>query len=137
MEEKDNLSAKTQINWLITIYPIPLKKLYNIKLCENLKFTCFDIKYSKMIKNYKKIVKNDTILGQKFKADYVILYPVKRGEIMIDLLYEYNDDNLMLQGTYFDSRKKDICILFIHGQAQSILNNKFAYEFGKYFTFCT
>ena len=53
---------------------------------------------------------------------------------MIDLLYEYNDDNLMLQGTYFDSRKKDICILFIHGQAQSILNNKFAYEFGKYFS---
>ena len=53
---------------------------------------------------------------------------------MIDLLYEYTDDNLMLQGTYFDSNKKDICILFVHGQAQSILENEFAYKWGKYFS---
>ena len=53
---------------------------------------------------------------------------------MIDLLYEYTNDNLMLQGTYFDSKKKDICILFIHGQAQSILENEFAYKWGKYFS---
>lgn len=45
---------------------------------------------------------------------------------MIDLLYECTKDNIELQGTYFNSLKKDICILFIHGQAQSILNNKFA-----------
>lgn len=53
---------------------------------------------------------------------------------MIDLLYEYTNDNLMLQGTYFDSKKKDVCILFIHGQAQSILENEFAYKWGKYFS---
>ena len=53
---------------------------------------------------------------------------------MIDLLYEYTDDNLMLQGTYFDSNKKDVCILFIHGQAQSIVGNEFAYKWGKYFS---
>ena len=52
---------------------------------------------------------------------------------MIDLLYEYTEDNLMLQGTYFDSNKKDICILFVHGQAQSIIGNEFAYKWGKYF----
>ena len=53
---------------------------------------------------------------------------------MIDLLYEYTDDNLLLQGTYFDSNKKNVCILFIHGQAQSILENEFAYKWGKYFS---
>ena len=53
---------------------------------------------------------------------------------MIDLLYECTEDNLMLQGTYFDSGSKDICILFIHGQAQSILCNRFAYKWGKYFS---
>ena len=58
----------------------------------------------------------------------------KKGINMIDLLYEYTSDNLMLQGTYFDSNNKDICILFIHGQAQSILNNEFAYKLGKFFS---
>ena len=53
---------------------------------------------------------------------------------MIDLLYEYTEDDLMLQGTYFDSNKKDVCILFIHGQAQSIVANEFAYKWGKYFS---
>ena len=53
---------------------------------------------------------------------------------MIDLLYEYTEDDLMLQGTYFDSNKKDVCILFIHGQAQSIVGNEFAYKWGKYFS---
>ena len=53
---------------------------------------------------------------------------------MIDLLYEYTQDDLMLQGTYFDSSKKDVCILFIHGQAQSIVANEFAYKWGKYFS---
>lgn len=51
---------------------------------------------------------------------------------MIDLLYDYTEDGIELQGTYFDSLKKDICVLFIHGQAQSILNNSFAYKIGKY-----
>lgn len=37
----------------------------------------------------------------------------------MDLFYEYTEDNLMLQGTYFDSDNKDICILFVHGQVQS------------------
>lgn len=53
---------------------------------------------------------------------------------MIDLFYEYTEDNLLLQGTCFDSLSKDICILFIHGQAQSIVNNLFAYMLGKYFS---
>lgn len=51
---------------------------------------------------------------------------------MIDLLYEITEDEIELEGTYFDSKKKDICILFVHGQAQSILNNSFAYKLGKY-----
>lgn len=51
---------------------------------------------------------------------------------MIDLFYEYTSDDLMLQGTYFDSGKKDCCIVFIHGQAQTIADNKFAYIWGKY-----
>ena len=51
---------------------------------------------------------------------------------MIDLLYEKTEDEIELQGTYFDSKKKDICVLFVHGQAQSILNNSFAYKLGKY-----
>lgn len=51
---------------------------------------------------------------------------------MIDLFYEYTEDNLCLQGTYFDSGKLDYCVLFIHGQAQSILNNYFAYVLGKH-----
>lgn len=51
---------------------------------------------------------------------------------MIDLFYEYTEDNLCLQGTYFDSGKLDCCVLFIHGQAQSIVDNYFAYVLGKY-----
>lgn len=51
---------------------------------------------------------------------------------MIDLLYEITEDEIELEGTYFDSKKKDICVLFIHGQAQSILNNSFTYKLGKY-----
>lgn len=50
---------------------------------------------------------------------------------MIDLFYEYTEDNLRLQGTYFDSNRKDCCILFIHGQAQSIVDNSFAYILGR------
>ncbi len=51
---------------------------------------------------------------------------------MIDIIYEYTKDNLKLQGTYFDSEKKDVCVLFVHGQAQSILDNEFACVWGKY-----
>lgn len=51
---------------------------------------------------------------------------------MIDLFYEYTEDNLRLQGTYFDSGKLDYCVIFIHGQAQSIVDNYFAYVLGKY-----
>ncbi|MCI8575472.1 MAG: alpha/beta fold hydrolase [Bacilli bacterium] len=50
---------------------------------------------------------------------------------MIDLFYEYTEDKLRLQGTYFDSGRLDYCVLFIHGQAQSILDNYFAYVLGK------
>ena len=49
----------------------------------------------------------------------------------MDLFYEYTSDNLLLQGTYFESHSKDICILFIHGQAQSIIDNKFIYLIAK------
>ena len=51
---------------------------------------------------------------------------------MIDLFYEYTTDDLMLQGTYFNSGRKDCCVVFIHGQAQTIADNKFAYIWGKY-----
>lgn len=49
----------------------------------------------------------------------------------MDLFYEYTEDDLMLQGTYFNSGDKEICILFVHGQAQSIIDNHFAYIIGK------
>lgn len=49
----------------------------------------------------------------------------------MDLFYEYTEDELMLQGTYFDSKDKELCILFIHGQAQSIIDNRFAYVIAK------
>lgn len=52
---------------------------------------------------------------------------------MIDFLYEYTVDDIELQGTYFNSLNKDVCVLFVHGQAQSILNNSFAYNIGKLF----
>ncbi len=51
---------------------------------------------------------------------------------MIDLFYEYTEDNLRLQGTYFDSGNLDICVLFVHGQAQSIIDNYFAYVLGRH-----
>lgn len=50
---------------------------------------------------------------------------------MIDLFYEYTEDELMLQGTYFDSGNNECCILFVHGQAQSIIDNKFIYIIAK------
>lgn len=50
---------------------------------------------------------------------------------MIDFFYEYTEDGLRLQGTYFDSMKKKCCILFVHGQAQSIIDNEFAFRIGK------
>lgn len=50
---------------------------------------------------------------------------------MIDLFYEYTEDNLRLQATYFDSNKLDCCVVFVHGQAQSIVDNYFAYILGK------
>lgn len=50
---------------------------------------------------------------------------------MMDLFYEYTEDELMLQGTYFDSGVKECCILFVHGQAQSIIDNQFAYIIAK------
>lgn len=49
----------------------------------------------------------------------------------MDLFYEYTEDDLMLQGTYFDSGNKELCILFVHGQAQSIIDNRFAYIIAK------
>jgi len=49
----------------------------------------------------------------------------------MDLFYEYTEYDLMLQGTYFNSGDKEVCILFVHGQAQSIIDNRFAYIFDK------
>ncbi|WP_251716232.1 alpha/beta fold hydrolase [Lactobacillus agrestimuris] len=49
----------------------------------------------------------------------------------MDFIYEYTEDNLRLPATYFESREKDICVVFIHGMYTNILENYFAVEWGK------
>lgn len=52
---------------------------------------------------------------------------------MIDFLYGYTKDNLRLQGTYFPSENKNICILFIHGMCANAIENYFTTVWGKCF----
>ena len=49
----------------------------------------------------------------------------------MDFIYEYTEDNLRLPATHFESREKDICVVFIHGMYTNILENYFAVEWGK------
>lgn len=49
----------------------------------------------------------------------------------MDFIYEYTDDGLRLQGTYFESMRKDICVVFIHGMYANVIENYFAVIWGK------
>lgn len=49
----------------------------------------------------------------------------------MDFIYEYTADDLRLQGTYFESRRKDICVVLIHGMYANIIENHFAVVWGK------
>lgn len=42
----------------------------------------------------------------------------------------YTEDGLKLPMVHFESNKKDICVIFIHGMCQSIINNYFATVWG-------
>ncbi len=42
----------------------------------------------------------------------------------------YTIDDLRLPLIHFESRKKDICVIFIHGMCQTIINNYFAIVLG-------
>lgn len=50
---------------------------------------------------------------------------------MMDFIYEYTDDGLRLQGTHFESIKKDLCVVFIHGMYANVVENYFAVVWGK------
>lgn len=50
---------------------------------------------------------------------------------MMDFIYDYTDDGLRLQGTYFESMKKDICVVFIHGMYANVIENYFAVVWGR------
>ena len=38
----------------------------------------------------------------------------------------YTEDNLKLPMVHFNSKEKDICVIFIHGMCQTIIDNYFA-----------
>ncbi len=42
----------------------------------------------------------------------------------------YTEDNLKLPMVHFDSKEKDICVIFIHGMCQTIIDNYFATVWG-------
>ena len=43
----------------------------------------------------------------------------------------YTSDGLRLPMVHFESNKKDICVIFIHGMCQTIINNYFAVVCGE------
>lgn len=49
----------------------------------------------------------------------------------MDFIYDYTEDGLRLQGTYFESDKRDICVILIHGMCGNIIDNYFATIWGK------
>lgn len=56
--------------------------------------------------------------------------------LMMDFIYEYTGDGLRLQGTYFESIKKDICVVFIHGMYANVIENYFAVVWGRKLAGC-
>ena len=48
----------------------------------------------------------------------------------------YTEDGLRLPMVYFPSNEKDICIIFIHGMCQTIIDNYFATVWGEDFVRC-
>lgn len=52
--------------------------------------------------------------------------------INIDFIHDaYTEDGLKLPMVHFESSKKDICVLFIHGMCGTIIDNYFATVWGK------
>lgn len=54
----------------------------------------------------------------------------------MDFIYEYTSDGLRLQGTYFESMRKDLCVVFIHGMYANVIENYFAVVWGKELAEC-
>ena len=48
----------------------------------------------------------------------------------MEFIYDYTSDGLKLQGTHFQSEKKDICVVLTHGMCGTIIDNYFAYVWG-------
>ena len=49
----------------------------------------------------------------------------------MDLIYTTTEDKLILPGAYYSSSEKDLCVVFVHGMAGTILENQFANVLGK------
>jgi pimeloyl-ACP methyl ester carboxylesterase len=48
-----------------------------------------------------------------------------------EILHIWTTDNLRLQGIHYDSSKKDLCVLFIHGMSGNFIENYFTSVLGK------
>lgn len=48
----------------------------------------------------------------------------------MEFIRDYTEDGLRLQGTYFEAKEKDICIVMVHGMCGTIIDNYFAYVWG-------
>lgn len=50
----------------------------------------------------------------------------------MEFIYDYTSDGLKLQGTFWNTDKKDICVILTHGMCGTIIDNYFATVWGKY-----
>lgn len=48
----------------------------------------------------------------------------------MEFIYDYTEDGLKLQGTYFEAKDKDICVVLVHGMCGTIIDNYFATVWG-------
>lgn len=51
----------------------------------------------------------------------------------MEMLYDYTKDGLRLACIHWDSKIKDTCIVFIHGQGGNVIENYFAHIWGRIF----
>ena len=49
----------------------------------------------------------------------------------IEFIHDHTEDGLLLQAIHFESEKKEVCVLFVHGMADSIVDNRFVHPLAK------
>ena len=54
----------------------------------------------------------------------------RENNIMNNIEFINTEDGLRLPMVHFDSKEKDICVIFIHGMCQTIIDNYFATVWG-------